>query len=313
MKGKLIMTVEQAQDRKAWETLRNSGIGGSDAAVIVGVNPWKSRYQLWAEKTGKIEPEDLSDNEPVYWGNVFEQAVADRFAELTGKKVRKCGTLQDEEHAFMLANVDRLVVGENAGLECKTANGFKAKEWEGEEVPAAYLIQCQWYMMVTGAEKWYIACLIGGQKFVWKEVPRNESDIESLRSMAIDFWQNYVLADVAPEVDGSESCTETLNQQYSESNAESVYLPSQAANLIARLDELKATEKLLKTEKEAAENGLKLLLGSAEVGLFNDRKVSWISRKGSVTIDTKRLQAEQPQIFEQYKKVGKASRAFKLS
>lgn len=181
------MTVEEAQDRKAWEALRNKGIGGSDAAVIVGKNKWKSPYTLFCEKTGKIEPEDLSNNEFVYWGNVLEDAVANRFCQDTGKKVRRCGTLADEDHDYMLANVDRLIVGENAGLECKTANGFKAKEWEGDEVPVSYILQCQWYMMITGADKWYIACLIGGNKFVQKEVPRNEADIEFLREAAIDF------------------------------------------------------------------------------------------------------------------------------
>ena len=170
MKGKLIMTVEQAADRVAWERVRNSGIGGSDVACIMGLNPWKSAYALYAEKHGDVEAEDLSNNEFVYWGTVLEQVVADRFCELTGKKVRKCGTLQDESYEFMLANVDRLVVGENAGLECKTANGFKASEWDGDCLPDSYYCQCQWYMMVTGCEKWYIACLIGGNHFVWKEI-----------------------------------------------------------------------------------------------------------------------------------------------
>ena len=182
MKGKLIMTVEQAADRVAWERVRNSGIGGSDIACIMGLNPWKSAYALYAEKHGDVEAEDLSDNEFVYWGTVLEQVVADRFCELTGKKVRKCGTLQDESYEFMLANVDRLVVGENAGLECKTANGFKSKDWDGDELPDSYYCQCQWYMAVTGYDKWYIACLIGGNHFVWKEIPRNDEFIEDMRA-----------------------------------------------------------------------------------------------------------------------------------
>ena len=180
MNAKLIMTVEEMKDRKAWEKLRNIGIGGSDAAIIAGLNRWKSPFKLWQEKTGQVEPEDLSDNEYVYWGTVLEQAVADRFTELTGLKVKKCGTLQSLDYPFMIANVDRLVVGENAGLECKTANGFKAKEWEGDNVPDGYYLQCQHYMAVTNCEKWYIACLIGGNHFVWKEIPRNEEDITAL-------------------------------------------------------------------------------------------------------------------------------------
>lgn len=197
--AKLIMTVEEMQNRSKWLKMRKAGIGGSEAAAIVGLNPWKSAFQLWMEKTGQVEPEDLSDNEYVYWGNVLEQAVADRFCELTGKKVQRRGMLQDDEYPYMLASVDRMVVGENAGLECKTTNAFNSKVWADDELPDSYYIQCQWYMMVTGCEKWYIAVLIGGNKFIWKEVPRNAADIEALRKAAVDFWSMVITNTMPPD------------------------------------------------------------------------------------------------------------------
>ncbi|NLH44914.1 MAG: endonuclease, partial [Acholeplasmataceae bacterium] len=89
--AKLLMTVEQMQDKEAWLKARNSGIGGSDAGIIVGLNKWKSPFQLWLEKTGQVEAESLSDNEFVYWGNVLEQVVADEFTVRTGKKVMRRG------------------------------------------------------------------------------------------------------------------------------------------------------------------------------------------------------------------------------
>ena len=312
MKGKLIMTVEEAQDRKAWEELRNKGIGGSDAAVIVGKNPWKSPYTLWAEKTGKIELEDLSNNEFVEAGNRLEQTVAEWFCDKTGKKVRRCGTLADEEVPYLMANVDRLIIGENAGLECKTANAFKGKDWEGDEVPAAYILQCQWYMMITGAEKWYIACLIGGNHFVWKEVPRNDDDIKALREAAISFWVNNVEANMPPDTDGTESTSDTLSKQYGQGIYDAMALPSSAADWIARLDNLNRMEKMIAEQKTEATNALKAMLGDYERGSYDDRIVSWVNVKARVSIDTKRLQAELPQVFEQYKKVGKPTRMFKV-
>ena len=134
--AKLIMTVAEMADEKKWLAARREGIGGSDASIIVGLNRWKSPFQLWLEKTGKAEAEDLSGNEYVYWGKVLEEAVANRFCELTGKKVQRRGLLQMDDHPYIRASVDRMVVGENAGLECKTCNGFAAKEWEDDEVPA---------------------------------------------------------------------------------------------------------------------------------------------------------------------------------
>lgn len=311
MKGKLILTVEQAEaDRKKWEEVRNTGIGGSDVAVIMGLNPWKSAYALYMEKSGQVEPDDLSENEYVYWGTVLEPNVANRFAELTGKKVRKCGTLQDDDYPYMLANVDRLVVGENAGLECKTASTYKKEEWDGENVPDAYYCQCQWYMMVTGFDTWYIACLIGGNHFEHKAIPRNEKFISEMRTAVIEFWENMQKG-IAPEIDGSESTTEALRKQYGDvDNKNTVMLPSTCNALITRYDELKATKKVLELQIEEVSNSLKAMLGENQVGLFNDRQVVWKTTAGRTTIDSKALKKEMPDVYAKYAKVGKPSRRF---
>lgn len=314
MKGKLIMTVEQAADRVAWERVRNSGIGGSDVACIMGLNPWKSAYALYAEKHGNVEAEDLSDNEYVYWGTVLEQVVADRFCELTGKKVRKCGTLQDESYDFMLANVDRLVVGEDAGLECKTANGFKSKDWDGDELPDSYYCQCQWYMMITGYSKWYIACLIGGNHFVWKEIPRNDEFISDMRAQAIIFWNN-LQNDIPPEIDGSESTAATIDKMNSKSglSADNItLLPSAAEEYIKRIDELTATKKVLEEQLGQAQNALKLMLDGNENGMFRDRKITYKQTAARVTLDSKALKKDLPDVYEKYAKVGKPSMRFTL-
>ena len=178
MDAELIMTVKQMQDRDAWLKMRMAGIGGSDAGTIVGDNPWKSSYALWLEKTGQIVPEDISDKEPVYWGTALEDIVAKEFTKRTGKRVRRCGTMQNTKKRWMLANVDRLIIGEQAGLECKTTNAFNYKEWQDDGLPNSYYWQCQHYMLCTGLPMWYIAVLIGGQHYDFKPVPRNDEDID---------------------------------------------------------------------------------------------------------------------------------------
>lgn len=313
MKGNLIMTVAEMADRDKWLELRKKGIGGSEAAIIVGMNPWKSAFQLWMEKTGQTEPEDISNNEYVKWGTKLEQLVAEAFCEETGKQVRRCGMMADEEYPYMLASVDRLVVGENAGLECKTANGFKAKEWEDDKVPDAYYIQCQWYMMVTGAEKWYIACLIGGNHFVWKEIARNDGDIEAIRMAAVDFWSK-VQTGVMPAVDGSADCSSALADRFKDAAPGSeCQLPSTAAGWLTRYDELKATEKEVEKQLMQCKNELALLLGNCEKGYCGERFVRWVSVKGRTTVDSKRLKAELPDVYGRYAKVGQPSRRFDIS
>ena len=313
MDAKLIMTVSEMEDRKAWLKMRTLGIGGSDASIIAGMNRWKSPFQLWQEKTGQVEPEELDDNEYIYWGRVLEQAVADRFSELTGKQVHKQGMLQNKDYPWMLANVDRMIVGENAGLECKTTNSFAGKQWDGDNLPDAYYLQCQHYMMATGMEKWYIACLIGGNHFVWKPVERNEEDIQALFNLEKEFWEINVQKGVMPDVDGTDSCTQALRERFPGGNVEEIELPSEAEQILKDLDMYQESEKQSKEKIAELKNRLALMLGDHEAGFCGDKLITWKTQKGRVTVDGKTLKKEMPEIFDRYSKVGKPTRNIKIS
>ena len=310
--AKRIMTVAEMEDEVKWLEARSTGIGGSDASVIVGLNRWKSPFQLWLEKTGRAAPEDLSGNEYVYWGKVLEEAVAQRFCELTGKKVQRRGLLQMDECPFILASVDRMVVGENAGLECKTCNVFAAKEWEDDELPAAYYVQCQHYMMVTGCDRWYIAVLIGGNRFVWKEIPRNDAEIDLLLEAEVDFW-NKVTTGTMPEVDGSESCKDALAAEFRGGVTEPLTLPKDAASIVERIQELDSAKKQMLEDLEHHKNQLRKMLGDYELGYAGDYKVSWKTQAGRTTIDQKTLKEKEPEIYAKYAKQGKPTRVLRIS
>ena len=310
--AKLLMTVEQMQDRAAWLKARNAGIGGSDASVIVGVNKWKSPFALWMEKTGQAEPESLEDNEYVYWGNVLEETVAREFTKRTGKEVHRRGLLQHDTIPYLLASVDRIVVGENAGLECKTANGFAAKLWEGDEVPDAYYVQCQHYIAVTGAERWYIAALIGGNHFVWKCIERNEDDIKALLEAEAEFWRK-VTENEMPEVDGSQDCTNALAEKFS-GGAPAIELPAEANAALDNIDKLEAMIDTFKSQVDAEKNRLRVWLGDAEAGTTaSGRKVTWKTQAGRVTVDSKKLKAELPDVYAKYSKQGNPIRVLRIA
>ena len=308
--AKLIMTAEQIKDRNAWLEVRNSGLGGSDAGAIIGLNPYKKPYQLWLEKTGQIEQEDLSDNEAVYWCTVLDEAVANRFTEVTGKKVRKSGLLRSDEYLFMLASPDRMVVGENAGLEIKTANGFAAKKWEGDEVPDSYYCQCQHYMAVTGCEKWYIACLLGGQRFVWKTIDRNDTDIQALIMAEKEFWK-HVTEQTAPPVDSS--AIPYLETKYEKvKKGEPIVLPNDAHSLIAAYVALDANIKEWELKKNDIKAKLVDMLGENESGINGEYKVSWAERKGRETFDKKKFEADHPGMLKKYTTIGNPTRTFSI-
>ena len=142
--------------REEWLRLRKSGIGGSDAGTICGLNPYSSPMKVYQDKVSETISDE--DNESMRQGRDLEEYVARRFMEATGLKVRRSNMMyRSEEHPFMLADVDRLVVGQDAGLECKTASAFNADKWKDGQIPAHYLVQCYHYMAVTGRKEWYIA------------------------------------------------------------------------------------------------------------------------------------------------------------
>ena len=259
-----------------------------------------------------VEPEDLSDNEAVEWGIELEPIVAKKFCEKTGKKVKRWGTVCNPAAPWQMANFDRLIVGEECGLECKTANAFKQEEWEGDNVPDAYYCQCQWYAHLSGFEGWWIACLIGGQHFEYKYIPRNDAFIAEMLEKVTDFWENHVLAKVPPEIDGSESSSETLKKVYPQSNSVEIALTESALNIIKHLDELDKTLAIIKEQQEQDKNQLKLMLGDNEVGIVGDRKVTWKTQKGRTTIDSKKLQKEYKDAYEACVKYGEPSRVMRI-
>lgn len=285
-------------DRIEWLQLRKSGIGGSDASAILGFNRYKSAFQLYIEKTSEFVEE--SDSEAAYWGNVLEDVVAKEFAKRTGKKIRKINRmLRHPKHYFMTANLDRDVVGEKAFLECKTASEYLKDSWNGEDVPAAYLCQLQHYLAVTGYEKAYIAVLIGGNKFVWKEVARDDEFIELMIQHEKAFWENHVLANVPPAIDGSLSASELLAKMYPQDDGSAIMLDEQSNTLIEAIESIKAEQKQLEKQRNEYENQLKMTLGEAAEGHSNRFQVSY-KTIFSNRFDSKRFKEEKPDLYKKY-------------
>lgn len=169
-----------------WEQQRASGLGGSDIAAAAGLNPYKSPIRLWEEKLGIVPPDDLSNVESVNLGRRLEAAVAEEYAERTGRSVRRVNqTLRLASAPWMMAHLDRKVQGEQRGLEVKTA-GLTAplsREWGedgSDEIPTVYLCQVQWYLAVTGWEAFDVAALLGGRGLRIYHLERNEELIELL-------------------------------------------------------------------------------------------------------------------------------------
>lgn len=302
-------------DESLWLKYRNQGIGSSDAATACGLNPYKSQLELWMEKTGRIAPQqsDLSEDSPLVWGTILEPIVAEHYSKRTGRKVRRVNSiLQHSEHPWMLANIDREVVGDPdvQVLECKTAGVFSAKSWENG-VPEYIQLQVQHQLAVTGQQSADVAVLIGGQKMDIFRLERDDDLIHQLIQLESSFWHR-VQTDTPPPVDASASAANALRQLYPDDNTDVLDLTDDAeANVMfddllsvrSKLSELAEKESLLK-------NQLQERIQAFASAHFNSGKVSWRKSKSSTLLDTKRIKAERPDLFNEFSMTRPGTRRF---
>ena len=251
-------------DKLEWLKERQCGIGGSDVGAIAGVNKYKTQFEVYIEKTEPIT-EVKEQSESAYFGDIFEDVVAKEFEKRTGLKVRRDRKhYKHKEYPFMVANIDRKIVGQNAILECKTANQYLLKEWEDEEIPASYLLQVQHYLAVTGADRGYIAVLVGGQKFIWKEVPRDEELIEMIIQLEKDFW-SLVESKTPPALDGSSAAEKYLKERYKEvEENKAIELGFEYKDKIKTYLDMKKELKAFENKIQELENQIKFEIGDAE-------------------------------------------------
>jgi putative phage-type endonuclease len=305
----LVFTKTADMDRDEWLEWRKKGIGGSDAAAIVGLDRYKSAFEVYAEKLGLKTEEP--DNEAMRQGRDLEEYVVKRFEEATGKKTRRRNAiLQHPDYPFMLANIDRWVVGENAGLECKTTSVLNPTKFSKGEYQANYYVQCMHYMAVTGAEKWYLAVLVLNKAFHVFEIERDEDEIKALIEAEKDFWENHVMKQIPPQPNGGESAKELIKQLYPSVNRESTALFGYEGK-IKRYLELEEQIKQLTQEQEAIKQELQLALQDAEIGHAQGYIVEWKVQTRQ-NLDTNRLKKEMPEIYEKFLKPAQAIRVFKI-
>lgn len=287
-----------------WLEIRTRGLGGSDIGSMLGFNPFKSSYQLWLEKTGQIEPEDISDKVVIQIGNELEDLVARMFTQETGLRVQKDNhTHFHKDYPFLLANIDRKIIGQKALLECKTTGAHNRKQWIDDEVPASYLLQVQHYLNVLEYDKAYIAVIIGNNEFVWKEIERDQELIDIYTEKAKEFWEVNVQKNQPPEIDGSNSTRDSINQLYADEYDKEVPMNKLMINTVKELTELNQQIKQLQEAKSEKENQLKEFAGTNNASVLTSEiyQATW-KQQSRTSLDTKRLRKEKPELFDEYSK-----------
>ena len=293
----------KGMDNKTWLAYRRMGVCGSDTGIILGYSPYRSVIELWKDKTGQI-PIEESENNFTHFGHLLEPVIRKEFERVTGLKVsvRNC-IFQSETHPFMLADIDGIVTehdGSKAIFEAKTAIEYKNDIWEAGKIPKGYFSQLQHYMAVTGLKKAYIACLVGGSRFYYYTVDRDDEYISWLIEKERAFW-NHVLDCTPPEVDASKATTAYLNQEYSEGVKDEILLPDEAGTIAEQYLVLDETIKGLKNEKELLANQLKVMMKEHEIGIAGDHKIAWKFAKRT-SLDSVKLKEELGERYNEYTK-----------
>lgn len=290
-----------ADSHQNWLKIRSQGIGGSDVGTILGFNPFKTAYQLWLEKTGQIEAPDLSSKVAIQIGNELEDLVARLFTQETGLKVKKDNkTHFHSKHSFLLGNIDRKIIGQKAFLECKTTSTFNAKEWQGDEVPASYLLQVQHYLNVLDYDTAYIAVIIGNNQFVWKEIKRDNDLINQMTDRLVTFWRENVLKGIPPEIDGSNETKEALQVLYPAEIEATAPLDTKHIELLDRWSDIKAQTQELESLKKEIENKIRVYIGNEGVNqVYSNRfNASWKMQQRNL-VDSKKLKEQYPDVYKE--------------
>jgi putative phage-type endonuclease len=178
-----------------WYERRKKGIGGSDAAAVLGVSPFKSPLRLWMEKRGEVEAEQIENRQAVYWGTMLEKVVAEEYERRTNRHTVETNSVSVHRSIpWMICNVDRFVnySGPRLILEIKTTGifAFNASDWGADgsaQVPPYYYAQAQHNIAVTDSAQCDMPVLIGGNDYRCYSLPRDEAFISVLIARETEF------------------------------------------------------------------------------------------------------------------------------
>ena len=314
---RLVKTVDLSRDE--WLDVRKKGIGSSDAAAAVGLNPYKSQLELWMEKTGRdqnlptIDADD--DTSPIYWGTLLESFVAAAYTKRTGNRVRKINAVlqhPDPTMPWALANIDREVIGdpEVSVLEAKTTGINGMRLWR-EGVPEYIVCQVQHQLAVTGKAAADVAVLICGQELQVHRIDRDEKLIANLMELERRFW-HYVETDTPPPADGSDSADTALRALFPNDAGNTVDF-TQDVGLSAAFADLVAVREVIaeKTKLEAQlKQKIQQAMGEASRCKFETGEVSWKKSKDGLGLDVEALLKAQPDLVQRFPLVKPGSRRF---
>lgn len=295
--------------REDWLAERRGSLGGSDIGAVLGLNRYATPYTVWAEKTGRLPEKE--DNEAMRQGRDLEEYVAKRFSEKSGKRVERYNyLLRNSDAPYLHANIDRRVIGEKSGLECKTASALNMGLYAGGEFPESYYAQCAAYLAVTGWERWYLAALVLNKAFYiyqittipddrvpdWCEssVYASREELETLKRCAVEFWEQYVLTDTPPAPDGLPPTGDAISSIFRRGDSGAVELFGRES-MLEEYFRMSEEKRELQRQMDAVKQTIQLDMGECTEAVCGRAKITWRPQSRN-TFDAKAFQKANPDV-----------------
>lgn len=304
----------QWEDEKKWLEERQKGIGGSEASMVLGVNPWKSRLELWNEKVSQKSNIDATKQLMFKIGRILEPIVAEEYTKETGRKLEERPLKVHPKYPFILGNIDREIVDATERgpgiLEIKTKGGFT--NWHDEDIPIYYRAQLQHYLNLYDYSWGSFAVLdLGVMKLNIIDMERDEEFISKLVKEEIEFWK-LVENKTPPPVCSTKACEEFLKEHYKISEDITIDLSNNddAIKWSAMLKEAKRNIKSFDIMETGAKNHLMQIMGNAERAIGNGYNISWKAPKDKEVFDIDRFKLDHPELAKKYIKYKPQTRRF---
>lgn len=296
--------------KSEWLKLRQSGIGGSDVAAILGLSKFRSALHVFEDKTADVVVEQ-PDNEGMYWGRRHEDMLREEFIERQahkGYEVRKLDKiLQHPEHPWAIANVDGIILAPNGAagiLECKTSSEWLFDQWKDDQVPMYYLTQIQWYLFVADLDWGYFSTLIGGNKYRSPRIERDDELINLMFDRCSAFWHDNVCTGTPPQPDGSEATTAYLKEKYAAADPDSLVVldadDSDWSAVMEKLEEANAAVKHWESVSDECKNKIRDRMKGAQVALYRGKQIATWKEHPDTRFDVALFSAQHPDLYDEY-------------
>lgn len=308
-------TTIRPSNREEWLKVRESGIGSSEVATIVGLNPWETPYQLWRRKVGLDAPKP--ENFAMKAGHYLEDAVSLFWHDSTGRQIIKASAgdwiIRDSERPFLQVSPDRTYwLGESRSpeakgiLECKTTQ-FKI---EADDLPKHWFCQVQYQLGVAGYIEGSIAWLSAGRDFGYNDISFVPDFYGWLSEEVERFWIDYVVGKKEPD---AVSVSDVLLKYNRHTDGKSIEVAEEIFDAYNDLKDLKKELAALEERKDDLENRIKLAFMDAEAITYGGQTIAtWKAPKPSPKFDAKGFQAAHPDLAEPFMKTTQGARRFLL-